>query len=152
MQKKKYKAVVLISDGEDHDEGAVKIAEELAQQGVVIYTIGMGSLQGSPLIDEATNQLKTDQEGNTVISKLNEDALRFIAEKANGNYQLFQSADAVVSNITKELSGLDQRAVTDDSLINYKSYVGYLLGIALLCLIIEMFISEKRNRKKTILH
>ena len=57
-KEKKYKAIVLISDGEDHDEGAVKIAAQMAQEGVVIYTVGIGSPQGSTIIDETTNQVK----------------------------------------------------------------------------------------------
>ncbi|MEO6489614.1 MAG: VWA domain-containing protein [Ferruginibacter sp.] len=148
-EEEKYKAIVLISDGEDHDEGAVKAASNMGQDGIVIYTVGMGSVQGSPLVDETTNQLKTDKDGNTVISKLNEDELRAIAERSNGKYQLFQSADDIVHNITSELAQMDERAVTDDSLVNYKSYFGWLLGAALLFLVMEIFISEKKIRKNT---
>ncbi len=150
-KEKKYKAILLISDGEDHDEGAIKVAAEMGQEGVVIYTIGIGSPQGSPLIDETTNQIKTDKDGNTVISKLNEDELRAIAEKGNGKYILFQNTDDVVENIKSELAGMDQRNVTDDSLLNYRSYFQYFLAIAFLFLIIEIFISEKKNRKNNYL-
>ncbi|MEP7163894.1 MAG: VWA domain-containing protein [Ferruginibacter sp.] len=146
-KEKKYKAVILISDGEDHDEGAMKTASEMGQDGIMIYTVGIGSPQGSPLIDEATNQLKTDKDGNTVISKLNEEELRSIADKGNGKYILFQNTDDVVENIKSELAGMDQRNVTDDSLLNYKSYFMYFLAVAFLFLTIEIFISEKKKRK-----
>lgn len=145
-KEKKYKAIVLISDGEDHDEGAVKIAAQMAQEGVVIYTVGIGSPQGSTIIDETTNQVKTDNQGNTVISKLNEDELRAIAQNGNGKYMLFQNTDAVVDNITSELANMDQRNVTDDSLINYRSFFQYFLLAAFLFLIIEMFISENKRK------
>ena len=145
-KEKKYKAIVLISDGEDHDEGAVKIAAQMAQEGVVIYTVGIGSPQGSTIIDETTNQVKTDNKGNTVISKLNEDELRAIAQNGNGKYMLFQNTDAVVDNITSELANMDQRNVTDDSLINYRSFFQYFLLAAFLFLIIEMFISENKRK------
>ena len=145
-KEKKYKAIVLISDGEDHDEGAVKIAAQMAQEGVVIYTVGIGSPQGSTIIDETTNQVKTDNKGNTVISKLNEDELRAIAQNGNGKYMLFQNTDAVVNNITSELANMDQRNVTDDSLINYRSFFQYFLLAAFLFLIIEMFISENKRK------
>ena len=145
-KEKKYKAIVLISDGEDHDEGAVKIAAQMAQEGVVIYTVGIGSPQGSTIIDETTNQVKTDNQGNTVISKLNEDELRAIAQNGNGKYMLFQNTDAVVNNITSELANMDQRNVTDDSLINYRSFFQYFLLAAFLFLIIEMFISENKRK------
>lgn len=146
-KEKKYKAIILISDGEDHDEGAVKAATQMGQDGVVIYTVGIGSPQGAPLIDETTNQLKTDKEGNTVISKLNEEELRSIASKANGKYLFYQNTDDVVESIRSELAGMDQRNVTDGSLMNYKSYFRYFLMIAFLFLILELFISEKKNRK-----
>ncbi|MBK5269536.1 MAG: VWA domain-containing protein, partial [Bacteroidia bacterium] len=73
---KRFKAVVLISDGEDHDEGAITTARELASQGVMINSIGIGSTQGSTLVDPATGEIKKDATGKTVISKLNEDELK----------------------------------------------------------------------------
>ncbi|MBC7536553.1 MAG: VWA domain-containing protein [Ferruginibacter sp.] len=146
-KEKKYKAVVLISDGEDHDGQAVKIAEEIAALGVTIFTVGIGSPQGAPLIDETTNEWKKDNDGNTVISKLNESGLQSIAQKGNGLYVLFNNTDAVVSTITSQLSNLDQRNVTDDSLVNYKSYFQYFLGIAFLFLLVEIFITERKKLK-----
>ncbi|CAN5780481.1 hypothetical protein BH11BAC4_BH11BAC4_23390 [soil metagenome] len=143
-KEKKYKAIVLVSDGEDHDEEAIKTAKQLAQEAVVIYTIGIGSPGGATIMDEATNLPKTDNQGNTVISKLNEDELRDIAQNANGKYFLFQNTDAIVDNITAELANMDQRNVTDDSLVNYRSYFTYFLLTALLFLIMEVFISENR--------
>ncbi len=144
---KKYKAVVLISDGEDHDEAATKIAGQMAQEGVIIYTVGIGSPQGSVIIDAATSQVKTDNEGNAVISKLNETVLRDVAEKGNGKYILFQNTDAVVNTIGAELAGMDQRTVTDDSLVNYRSFFMYFLLAAFLSLVIELFLSENKRKR-----
>lgn len=144
---KKYKAVVLVSDGEDHDEAAGTVARQMAKEGVVISTIGIGSPQGTVLIDEQTNQPRTDKEGNAVISKLNETVLRDVAESGNGSYVLFQNTDAAVQTISKQLAGLDQRAVTDDSLVNYSSYSIYFLLAALLFLVIELFVSETKRKK-----
>ena len=146
-KEKKYKAVVLISDGEDHDEKAVKTAEEMAALGVAIYTVGIGSPQGAQLIDEATNELKRDRDGNVVISKLNETTLRSIAAKGNGEYLLFNNTDAVVSAITSQLASMDQRNVTDDSLINYESYFQYFLALAFFLLAIELLVSERKKFK-----
>ena len=144
-KEKKYKAVILISDGEDHDEGALKIAGQMAEDGIVINTVGIGSPQGSTFIDELTNQPKTDNEGNVVVTKLNENELKNIAEKGNGTYQLFTNTDDVVTKLVAQLGSMDQRTVTEDSLVNYKNYFPYFLMLALLLLIIELFISERKR-------
>ncbi len=146
-KEKKYKAVVLISDGEDHDETALKIAEQMAQEGIVINTVGIGSPQGSTIVDETTNEEKKDNQGNTVITKLNEQELMDIAKKGNGQYQLFTNTESVVSTLYNQLSTLDSRNVSDDTLVNYKSWFQYLLGVALLLLIVELFISESKIKK-----
>lgn len=144
-KEKKYKAVILISDGEDHDEGALKIAKQMTEDGIVINTVGIGSPQGSTIIDELTNQEKKDVNGNTVITRLNEDELRSIAENGNGSYQLFTNADELVSKLDAQLAGMDQRTVTENSLVNYKYFFPYFLMLALFLMVAEMFISERKN-------
>jgi tetratricopeptide (TPR) repeat protein len=144
---KKYKSVILISDGEDHDENALEVAEKMAEEGVVINTVGIGSPEGSEIIDELTGEAKKDNEGNVVITKLNETVLAEIAKKGNGKYQLYSNADAVANTLYTELSSLDKRAVMDDSLINYKSLFQFILGLALLLMIGELFISEIKKKK-----
>lgn len=146
-KEKKYKAIVLVSDGEDHDENAVKLARQMSEEGVIIYTIGIGSQEGIQLIEETTGQPKTDAQGNVVISKLNEEELKEIAQNANGQYMFFRNTDAVVDMLTNQLAGMDQRNVTDDSLVNYKSWFQYLLLAVLVLLLIESFISENRRIK-----
>ena len=142
-KEKKYKTVILISDGEDHDEGAIKTAGQMADDGIVINTVGIGSPEGSTIIDETTNEIKKDNNGNTVITKLNEEELKSIAAKGNGIYQLFSNTDDVVAKLDAQLGSMDQRTVTEDSLVNYKSYFQLFLLLGLVLLIIEILLSEK---------
>jgi len=144
-KEKKYKAVILISDGEDHDEGALTMAGKMADEGIVINTVGIGSSTGSTIIDELTNQDKKDINGNTVITRLNEEELKKIAEKGNGTYQLFGNTDELVNNLDTQLGNMDQRTVTENSLVNYKNYFPYFLALALFLLVIELFISERKR-------
>jgi tetratricopeptide (TPR) repeat protein len=144
-KEKKYKAVVLISDGEDHDEGALKVAAQMADEGIAINTVGIGSPQGSTIIDELTNQPKQDATGNTVITRLNEEELMKIAEKGNGAYQLFTNTDELVTKLDAQLGSMDQRTVTEDSLVNYENFFPYFLILALILLVVEMFISERKS-------
>jgi len=144
-KEKKYKAVILISDGEDHDEGALKMAGQMAEEGIVINTVGIGSPMGSTIIDELTNQEKLDANGLTVITKLNEEELKKIAEKGNGSYQLFTNTDDLVTKLDVQLASMGQRTVTEDSLVNYKNYFPYFLMLALGLLVVELFVSERKR-------
>lgn len=147
-KEKKYKSVILISDGEDHDEEATKVAGQMAAEGVMINTVGIGSAEGAEIIDAATNEPKKDNAGNTVITKLNEAGLQAIAEKGNGIYQLYNNSDDVVAKLDAQLSSMDQRTVTEDSLVNYESFFQYFLLLSLLLLVIESFISERVSVNK----
>jgi Ca-activated chloride channel family protein len=81
-----YKSIILISDGEDHDEDAVSAAKDLSEQGVMINTVGIGSPEGTNIIDPLTGEEKKDDAGNPVISKLNEKILIDVAAATNGIY------------------------------------------------------------------
>lgn len=147
-QEKKYKAIVLISDGEDHDEAAIKVTKELAEEGVMINTVGIGSPEGATIIDPATNETKKDAAGAPVITKLNEDELKNIALDGNGIYQLFTNTDEVIDKLNVALKSIGQHSVTESSLIDYKNYFPWLLGILLILLLLELFISEIRKADK----
>ena len=144
-KEKKYKSVVLISDGEDHDEGAEKIAEQMANEGISINTIGIGSPGGASIIDATTNQEKKDNQGNIIVTKLNEEELMSIASKGNGIYQLFTTTDEVVSKLETQLNSMDQRVITEDSLVNYSNYFSYFLALTLILMVIEIMISTKKK-------
>ena len=145
---KTFKSVLLISDGEDHDDEAIKATKELAKQGIMVNTIGIGSAQGAPIVDVATGQYKTNSEGQTVISKLNEKELNEIAQAGNGLYQLYTNTDAVSENIKKQLSDIGKETmISDTSYASFKQYFQYFLIVAFLLLLTEFFISEKKKYK-----
>jgi Ca-activated chloride channel homolog len=144
---RRFKAVILITDGEDHDADAVKTAKDLARQGVMINCIGIGSPEGSTLVEPSTGEIKKDENGNTVISKLNEEVLKEIARETNGIYIRLQSSDDAVAILMKHLSQIDRKAFGDVSLMNFTTYYGWLAGVMFFLLLVENFISE---RKKTV--
>lgn len=142
---RKFKAVILISDGEDHDAGAVSTAKKLAEEGVMINTVGIGSPEGSAIIDPATGENKKDAEGNVVISKLNEEVLKELAEVTNGSYARLQSSDEAVKVLKGQLSQIDRKAFGDMSLMNFTTYYYVFAGLMFLLLLVEPFIPEKRK-------
>src|SRR5665213_264124 len=117
---KTFKSVLLISDGEDHDDNAIKAAKDLAKEGIMVNTIGIGSPQGAPILDPTTGQYKKDDKGETVISKLNEKEMSEIAKAGNGIYQLYTNTDAVASNIKHQLANIGKETSTSDS-----SYISF---------------------------
>jgi len=144
-KERRFKTIVLISDGEDHDPEAVQTAEGLAEQGVMINTIGVGSPDGSFIIDPATGQNKVDATGTTVITKLNEETLRQVAEKTNGVYIRLEGSDVAVDELKKQLSQIESKAYGDISLINYKTFYMWFAGAMLFLLVLETFIPERKK-------
>lgn len=149
-KEKKYKSVVLITDGEDHDEEAPKAAARLHAEGVVVHTIGLGSPTGAFIPDPNTGENKKDAEGNVIVSKLNQPLLQDIAQKTDGTYQLYDNTDAVVSNLEKSLSEMGTQSYEDDNYAQYESYFFYFLWAALAVLVVEWCVPEKRQKKVTL--
>jgi len=143
----KYKAVVLISDGEDHDPEGLKIAKKMAEDGVMVNTVGIGSPEGAEIIDPETKEPKKDDKGNTVISKLNEPELVGISDATNGIYIHLENLEDATITLTQRLDSIEKRALTDSEFINYKNYFPWFIGLAGILLILELFIPE---RKRTI--
>jgi Ca-activated chloride channel family protein len=145
---KKFKAVVLITDGEDHDEGGLSTAKELAEQGIIIHTIGIGSPDGAEIIDPATGQAKKDGDGNTVISKLNEKELKQIASETNGVYIHLQSSNEAIASLKSQLSQIDRKAFGDVSMMSFKNYFIWFAIAMLILLVVEIFIPERQPAGK----
>jgi Ca-activated chloride channel family protein len=142
----RFKSVVLISDGEDHDQETLKTADDLAQQGVMVCTVGIGSPEGAQIPDSSTNDYKRDAMGNIVISKLNEDELRQIAEKTNGVYVHFESSEQTINELMKQLSQVEKKTFTDVSLLNYKTYYMWFTAVMFLLLILEFILPERKRK------
>ncbi|HYE54931.1 MAG TPA: VWA domain-containing protein [Chitinophagaceae bacterium] len=144
-KERKFKAIVLISDGEDHDEDAVQIAKTLTESGVMINTVGIGSTDGAVIIDPETGVSKKDLQGNTVITKLNETLLQQIAAASNGTYVKLDDTDAAVQQIVDQLRTIEQKSLQDAALIDYKSFFQWFVAAALLLLIVELLIPERKK-------
>jgi len=145
-KEKTYKTIILLSDGEDHDDDALKVTKQLGREGVMVNTIGIGSPQGALIMDPETNQYKTDDKGNTVITKLNEDELRSIAKDGNGLYQLYSTTNEVAGNIEHQLASIGKEATASDTTYeSVEQFFQYFAGAAFLLLLLEFFMSEKKR-------
>jgi Ca-activated chloride channel family protein len=146
-KEKKYKALVLITDGEDHDATALEEAQKAADEGVLIYTIGVGSAEGITIKDNETGEVKVDATGAPVITKLNEKILEDIADEGNGKYypleNINQTANAVISN----LNAMESQSLGTASFTNFSSYFQYFIGLAILLLMLEWLMPKFRSPK-----
>lgn len=146
-KEKKYKAVVLISDGEDHDPHSTEILQQLADNGVIVNTVGVGSAEGAPIKEPGAADYKTDAEGKTVISKLNETELMQIAQKTGGNYMHLDDAETTATQMSNILNDMEKKAIeTPGNTRQYASFYPFFVLIALLMLIAEIFIPETKRK------
>lgn len=134
QNEKKYRTLILISDGEDHEDRALTAAKQAAAEGLVIHTVGVGSPEGTTIPDPETGRLKMNQQGQPVISKLNEKMLRELATATGGTYTLLQNPDAAAAQLAGEIGSMEQRELGSMQYTSYTSYFQWFLGPALLCL------------------
>lgn len=149
QKEKKYKSLVIISDGEDHDENAKSKAKEAAESGIIIHTVGIGSPQGTTLYDPTTKSVKLDDDGNPIISKLNEEELKSIASAGRGSYSLLQNTDDVADNLIDELNGMEQKNLGAVVFTDYASYFQYFLLAGLLFIVVEWLLPSAKMKLKS---
>ena len=148
--KKSSKAIVIITDGENHEDDALAAAEEVYKnQGIRIYTIGIGRSEGAPIpVDKPYGQrdYKTDKEGKTIISKLNEAMLSQLANKGGGKFTRAATANIKLQKIVDHINTLQKEKLDTKKMTDYEDKFYYFIGIALFLLLIEFIILERKNR------
>jgi Ca-activated chloride channel family protein len=145
------KAIVIISDGEDHENGdAVKAAQEAAKNGIKIYTIGMGLDEGAPI--PLYNQYgkrtgyKKDKDGNIVITKLDDHILRQIAEIGDGIYVRASNSNVGLDKIYDDISLAKKSEIESKMFTDYEDRFQWFIGAAIILIIIEILISSGKQR------
>ncbi|WP_175437517.1 VWA domain-containing protein [Crocinitomix algicola] len=142
------KSIIIISDGEDHQGNALSQAKSAQEQGVVINTVGMGKPVGTPFPDYKNGRmvgLKKDSQGNTVTTKLNEKMLLDIAKAGGGVYTAAQGAYVDLRGILSSVRGIDKTEMDSKLYTDYKDHFQWFLALGLICLILEILVSEKRS-------
>lgn len=147
----KSRAILVISDGENHEDDAIEAAKHAAEQGIMVCCIGIGTPSGGqiPILDRHGKVVdwRKDNEGNIVTTHLNEEMLRDIAKAGNGLYVHAGNGNAAVEEIVKQLSTLESQKFGTTQFSSYKSQYQYPLAAGLFFLLLEIFIFERRNTK-----
>ncbi|GGH37110.1 BatB protein [Mangrovimonas yunxiaonensis] len=142
------RVLIIISDGEDHSQVATDIAEEASNEGIRIFTIGVGAVKGGPIPIKRNGVVlnyKKDNQGETVITKLDEETLKAIATAANGVYINGQNTQEVVDNIRDILNKMDKTEFEAKEFADFKDQFQWFLACAVFLLFIDIFLLERKT-------
>lgn len=140
------RVLFIISDGEDHEGNVEEITEKAAEQGIRIFTIGVGTEKGGPIPIKRNGVIqnyKKDNQGETVITKLNPETLQEIANSANGSYIEGNVTSNVTEKVTEELQNIEKTEFEAKQFADFKSHFQLFLGIALALLFLDIFVLER---------
>ncbi len=144
-QSENSRAIIVITDGENHEDDAVAAATQAAEAGVKVYTIGVGSVEGQPI--PMDGGLLKDKEGNIVVTKLDEDTLKEIAQAGGGAYVHAGNDEFGLTPIVNEIKKMQEEEYSSVVFEEYDEQFMYFLGIALALFVLEMLIGERRSRR-----
>lgn len=145
----KHKALIIISDGEDHDGEAVAAAATARDNGLLTFTIGVGDPNGSfiPVQQGGREDYLRDNTGNPVKSQLNEEMLQEVANEGGGDYfNLLGGSDEVMNALKTRIEAIEKRELELRSFTEYESYFQYFIGVGLILLILEFLLSYRKNK------
>ncbi|MCZ7555196.1 MAG: VWA domain-containing protein [Bacteroidia bacterium] len=144
----KYKALVIITDGENHEDDPVEAAREAADEGIVIHTIGMGSLEGAPIPagDSPNAGYKRDNSGEMVLSRLDAETLQNIAAATEGTFTQAVSGRDNLATVFEQIERMEKKEFGTRQFTDFEDRFQFPLALGLLLLIGELFLSETRNR------
>lgn len=147
--KEHSKSIIVITDGETHDKHALEKAEEAAESGITVHTIGMGLPEGVPIPIMQNGRragFKKDNEGNTVMTQLNEDLLSQIASRGNGSYVRANNARAGLQTIFDEINRMEKQKFESKVYADYEDRFQYFLALAIVLLIAELLLVNRKSR------
>jgi Ca-activated chloride channel homolog len=145
----KSKAMIIITDGENHEDDPVKAAEDASKAGIVIHTVGIGSSNGVPIsvvVNGKKDYLK-DRDGNIVVTKLDEDILKKIALSTNGNYVRASNSNIGLDEIYDQIKKMKKQDLESTMYTEYNDQFQIFAAIAFFLLIADFMIMERKNRK-----
>lgn len=143
------RAIILITDGENHEDDAVAVAKRAKEAGIHVMVVGIGKPEGSPIPLPGTNNYRKDREGNVVVSRLNEDMCREIAQAGGGIYVRCDNTNTATKAIQKELDKLGTQEIETQVFTDYNEQFQSFALISLLLLVIDFFIFNRKNKALT---
>lgn len=144
-QSEKSRAIIVITDGENHEDDPVAVARQAAEMGIKVFTIGVGSSEGKPI--PYHGELLKDKDGNIVVSKLDEKILREIASAGKGAYVRAGMSEFGLNPIVDDIKRMDEEMFSSVVFEEFDEQYMYFFAIALALLAVEMLIGERKARR-----
>jgi Ca-activated chloride channel family protein len=148
----KYRVMILLTDGEDHSGRALKIAEQAAEQGVIIHTVGIGSVTGVPIpvLDESGRKAyKKDARGNLVSTRMDPELLMQIAKATDGKFYHAEPGHFELLDVLEAINSMEKQELDSKRFSRFEDRFQIPLAAALFFLVVEMLLSDRRRRRKT---
>ena len=145
-QSEKSRAIIVITDGENHEDDAVDAARQAAELGIKIYTVGVGSLRGQPI--PVNGELLKDKDGNIVVSRLDEATLKQIADEGHGAYVHAGNEEFGLNPIIDDIKKMEAEKYNSIVFEEYDELFMYFFAAALALLVLEMLIGERRHKRR----
>lgn len=139
------RAVIVITDGENHEGGAVEAAKAAAEKGIQVSVLGVGMPDGAPIPVEGTNDFRRDRDGNVVVTRLNEQMCQEIAQAGDGIYVRVDNSNAAQKVIAQEINKMAKAEVETQVYTEFNEQFQAVAWIILLLLLAEMLILERKN-------
>ncbi len=151
-ESKGQKALVIISDGENHESEAIEAARDAREKGITVFTLGIGTESGAmiPVTVNGRKVFKTDQNGNAIRSALNSDNLVDIADAGSGEFYMIDQSLSALPELDARLEKLEKRELEQRSFTDYNSYFQLFLILALVLLLLEYILGDTSNSGKAL--
>ena len=143
------KAIIIITDGETHDDQAIDLAKKANETGIITHTLGMGLKKGGPIPiykNGDSKEYRKDRDGNTIVTKLNEQMLRDIANAGGGAYIRANNSKSGLNTLFKEINKMEKKDIGTMVFTQYKDRFQIFLFISLLFLIFDLIFLERKNK------
>ena len=141
------RAIVLITDGENHEDDAIAAATKAKEMGIKVFVVGIGKPEGSPIPKPGTNDYFKDRSGQVVVSRLNEEMCQQIAQAGQGMYVRCDNTNTALRSLQKELEKVATAELETTVYADYNEQYQSFILIALLLLVIEFFILSRKNHR-----
>jgi len=143
----KKKVLIIITDGENHEDDPLTAVAEAKEKGILVYTIGLGDIKGTPIPIEGSSDFRKDNSGNVIMTRLDENLLVQIADAGDGKYIRANNTKFGLSTLYDEIEKLEKSELASRIYSEYEDVFQYIIFLALILLLFDFLILNRKNKQ-----